>query len=565
MTIYSIRFPRLPRGVSVDALADNLKLYSEQEIQAFKLQFTEDGRHRYYVDESGIKHKLKYPVYVFHGKIFAVYPGNKFLLADGDSSFARCKLAQDLESGEWLVDKTIPVDSSLNDTVTEDVRYEQSCLSMNHQDVLAGDQQPVSFYRPFNDAVVREGVHEEDGKYDLFMQYAYGMDLQEWLHTHARLPLIVRMHMSLGLINALQLVHANGTLHRDVKCRNAVYDMQKPAHESVTLVDFGLSVAMDELHDELSAGWGTPGYMAPEICYSEENKTGLYSIKSDIYALGVTLGKVWGLIDVDGSGVMSFSDGASFTGDFALKRCLLKLLRDMTAVDPEARPSLDVLQFEFGKLCALLPEQFCVVKTAFIDLQDVKDASMRGEAAWDHLLARLSGYDQVQLFDVSGREPRCDVRSFLRLKQALVNGGLIVKDKLYQGTRAEMEAYVEAADKVQHQESRVIDRISLVSMQEKKQQQRVAMVEAREPAPEVESYDWRDCFSWFFGSLAEDAAHISRDLMRPAVDECGVGCLGMFSRRSDIAEVERLTNPLYETLSDSDEESDNDRLAMGRY
>lgn len=560
MTIFSSSFPRLPRGVRVQDLADNLKLYSDEEISVFKQQFSGDGRHRYYADASGEKQKLKYPVYVFEGKLFAVYPGKKYLLADGDSSFSRCKLAQNLETGEWVVDKTISIDADVDDTVHADVKYEQDCLSANHQDVLSDELHAVHFYRPFKDASLRANAHEEDGKYDIFMKYVHGMDLQEWLDHHPRLPLITRMNMSIGLVSALQSVHANGILHRDVKCRNAIFDMQKPADESVTLVDFGLSVTMDELHDDLTSGWGTPGYMAPEICYYDDQETGLYSVKSDIYALGVTLGKVWGLIDVN-DGVMSFNDGMNFAGDFALKRCLLKLLRDMTAGDPEVRPSLDDLHLEFSKLRALLPEEFCVVKTVYVDAQDVRDAFENGEEACDHLLARLSAYDQVQLFDVQDNEPRM----LLALKQALVNRGLVVMDEIYRGTLENIAGYVLSSDKCKHADSHIIDSVRLDKPAAQKLEAiRVATSEVPHVEQEVESYDWRDCLSWFFGNLADDARRSSQEFVRPAVDACGVGCFGFFSR-PDTPEVERATNLLYEPLSDSDEETPRYCITMGRY
>lgn len=553
MTIFSIQFPRLPKGVDVSALADNLKLYSDEEIRAFKVQFIEDGRYRYFTNSEGESQRLKYPVYVFEGKIFAVYPGKKYLLADGDSSFSRCKLAQDLETSEWVVDKTISIDESINDTVREDVRYEQNFLSVNDQDVLSDELHAVHFYRPFKDASSRKHAHDEDGKYDIFIKYVHGKDIQDWLDEHPCLPLITRMNMSLGLVSALQKVHATGTLHRDVKCRNAIFDIQKPADESVTLVDFGLSVGMDELHHQLTPGWGTPGYMAPEIWCSDEHKTGFYSEKSDIYALGRTLGRVWGLTND--------SNHLNFTGDFALKRCLLKLLREMTAVDPNERPSLDDIDFELRKLFALLPEKFCVMKTVFVDVEDVSEALQQGENAIDNLLTRLSAYDQVQLFDVSESDPRL----LLSIRQALVNHGVVVKDELLRGTLDNIAGYIQSADQFQHANSRVIDSVTLDKpAAQKLEARRVVMSEVPHVEQEVESYDWGDCLGWFFGNLADDTRRGSMDLVTPAVDACGVGCFGLFAR-PNMDEAARITNPLYETLSDSDEETTSERISMGRY
>jgi Protein kinase domain/GAF domain len=128
--------------------------------------------------------------------------------------------------------------------------------------------------------VVRVIDHFQDGerKY-LVMELVNGTDLGALVREKGDpgLPVEDAVTYARHACEALQYVHEQGIVHRDVKPRNLVLGAS-----GVVLVDFGIARELGQ--DPGTRAIGTPQFMAPEILVGEE-----VSPRSDVYALGATL------------------------------------------------------------------------------------------------------------------------------------------------------------------------------------------------------------------------------------------------------------------------------------
>lgn len=83
------------------------------------------------------------------------------------------------------------------------------------------------------------------------------------------------------VLSALDYLHRNGIVHRDVKLENLL--IQEPGFK-VKIADFGLSTIILNPEEKLHGFFGSVAFMAPEIL----RKDG-YRFEVDIWASGVVL------------------------------------------------------------------------------------------------------------------------------------------------------------------------------------------------------------------------------------------------------------------------------------
>ncbi len=133
--------------------------------------------------------------------------------------------------------------------------------------------------------VVRVTDHfaEPSGKY-LVMDLVEGADLGKVLEREGRpgLPVDKAMEYSRQACEALQYVHDQQIVHRDVKPQNLIL-----SDSGVVLVDFGIATEMTDT-EQGTVGIGTPRFMAPEVFAG-----GVVSPRSDVFGIAATL---WTLI-----------------------------------------------------------------------------------------------------------------------------------------------------------------------------------------------------------------------------------------------------------------------------
>jgi eukaryotic-like serine/threonine-protein kinase len=126
---------------------------------------------------------------------------------------------------------------------------------------------------------------EADGTYFITMEYVEGTSLDQLIGQRGALPIGVILTIGRQLCRALEVAHAQGVVHRDIKPPNLVLDPQG----FLKVMDFGIARLVERRHpgNQLTATGsiiGTPEYMAPEQLMGEP-----VDGRADLYAAGTVL------------------------------------------------------------------------------------------------------------------------------------------------------------------------------------------------------------------------------------------------------------------------------------
>jgi serine/threonine-protein kinase len=123
---------------------------------------------------------------------------------------------------------------------------------------------------------------EHSGSYFITMEYVEGRSLKELIRERGRLPVPVTLTVGKQLCRALEVAHAAGVIHRDIKPQNMVVQ----SDGVLKVMDFGIARLASGHGSMTHAGMivGTPEYMSPEQLMGDE-----LDGRADIYAVGCVL------------------------------------------------------------------------------------------------------------------------------------------------------------------------------------------------------------------------------------------------------------------------------------
>jgi len=174
-------------------------------------------------------------------------------------------------TGEEVAIKKLDLEN-LNCSLDEIVREAQTMRSLNHPTLL-----PLhcSFVHDQHLWMVMPYVN--GGSVLNIMRYKFTDGLEE--------PVIATIMKE--VLRALEYLHRNGVIHRDIKAGNILIDTDG----RVLLADFGVAATL-----ERGGSWGnrmmsrstfvgTPCWMAPEVMQQEQG----YDSRADIWSFGITL------------------------------------------------------------------------------------------------------------------------------------------------------------------------------------------------------------------------------------------------------------------------------------
>ncbi len=143
---------------------------------------------------------------------------------------------------------------------------------------------------------VFDGGETDDGRPYLVTKLLEGEDLESArVAAGGALPLPETIAIGIHLLGVLELAHAEGVVHRDVKPANLFRSRQG----LVYVLDFGLARALQPEEDSpissINTPLGTIGFMAPE---QAQGRWDLIGPSTDLYAVSATLLKLATGLDV---------------------------------------------------------------------------------------------------------------------------------------------------------------------------------------------------------------------------------------------------------------------------
>jgi predicted Ser/Thr protein kinase len=189
------------------------------------------------------------------------------LIGEGGSSVVY--RATYLPNGSPVAIKVLdPVQALRPDFLARFQREAQILIELEHENVVLGYE-----------------VGEESGRHFFSMEYVEGLTVLDIIDRRGFLENEEALSVTLQAARALEYLHAQGYLHRDIKPGNIMVDETGCAK----LIDLGLIHALEdgagaEEPDE-STTVGTVEYLSPEQARGRAD----LDPRSDIYSLGVTL------------------------------------------------------------------------------------------------------------------------------------------------------------------------------------------------------------------------------------------------------------------------------------
>lgn len=440
MKTQSIVIPFIPSKIDLNDLNNNRKLLSDEHITQIKQQFLVNGRYRYLG-----KQRLPFAVVKQDDDYFAIYRGRKKGLGKG--SYGQVKLVQNLITGEWVVVKVQAIGSK---SQLERLNNEVAALTKTKKAIMTPQHDPILLHR--------ESQHKKRMQSYLLMKLAKGRDLHELRDKSPHYPPIIYINAILDMLQEIKTLHDEKFLHRDIKLDNILFDL---SNGNLSLIDLGFAHPFSNKRKLPDTDYlGTDGYIADELTTGKN--TYFYAEKTEIFAVGVTIGKLlkyiekidlletetkifyYDSIKLAANSVLNFSEDSNLNG------AIYSYTQRMTDSQSNQRPTvLQSIKF-FQQIKKQLSVHDRTVSIGLVDVVEfIKIFNQPDKIVLNNYINNLKQYDRISLMT---QQLDNDPYFYVKWKRVLENLGLVVTGDMFHGLPVS-EIANELTSQVQQDES----------------------------------------------------------------------------------------------------------------
>lgn len=191
--------------------------------------------------------------------------------------------------GEGAFGKVFLVETVKNrEVLAMKVMYKEEIIRGNDETTVMNERKVFEFGKKSNFLATLHSSFQTSEKLFFVMEFLPGGDLLFHITTNGRFTSNQARFYAAELYLAVNFLHKNKIIHRDLKLENILLD--KNGH--IKLTDFGVSKIEIERGKCTGTRVGTPNYQAPEIVKAYNEMKGGYTISADWWSYGVVLYEV---------------------------------------------------------------------------------------------------------------------------------------------------------------------------------------------------------------------------------------------------------------------------------
>lgn len=147
-------------------------------------------------------------------------------------------------------------------------------------------QTEIKIHRTLKHKHICEYKHffEDRNNCYILLELCHNQSMNEMIRRRKRLTEPEAAYYVLQMVEAVEYMHQNCVIHRDLKLGNLFLDKDL----TIKVGDLGLATKLETTEEKRKTICGTPNYIAPEVIQGTKDTRG-HSFEVDIWSMGVIL------------------------------------------------------------------------------------------------------------------------------------------------------------------------------------------------------------------------------------------------------------------------------------